>query len=66
MKVKSFSYTSLEKMDAEINQFLSDNSDKIKYKDLKYTAVYEEAYARIVHTAILIFEVDGSKSAYFE
>lgn len=68
MRVKMFSNPSLEKLELEINHFLSEHNDKIKYMDLKYSIAHEAVEtdaetgvcAQMVHTAILVFEGDIS------
>jgi hypothetical protein len=73
MRIKTFSNSSLEDLETEINQFLSDHSDKIEYRDLKYSIAHEAVatdsetgvYSHMEHTAILIFKVDSSKSSFF-
>lgn len=72
MRIKVFSNTSLEKLEQEINHFLSDHNDKITYTDLKYSIAHEAVEtnsescvcAQMVHTAILIFKVNSNGSAF--
>jgi hypothetical protein len=62
-KIKTFENDAREGLEKEINDFLTDNSDKMRYVDLKISVVQVDGKMKFL--AFLIFEVDSSRSHFF-